>query len=64
MDALDKEKIALLVKNYPIEDVLDALQEAVEKQVDELVDMNLGHSGMVKEMTLVAHHLSIFPRKA
>lgn len=63
MDALDKEKIALLVRDYPVTEVLDALQEAIENQANELVDMNLGHSGMVKEMVLVAHHLSIFPRK-
>ena len=64
MDKLDQETLALLVKDYPIHEVLDALQEAIENQVNELVDLGMSDSGMVKEMNRVAHHLSIFPRKA
>lgn len=63
MNTPDKEKLAFLVKEYPIVDVLDSLQEVIENQINELVDMEKGHSGMVKEMSLVAHHLNIFPRK-
>lgn len=58
----DKKALAAMVLEYPIHDVLDALTEAINNQVDELVDMNAGHSGMVKEMTRVAHHLDIFSR--
>lgn len=63
MNAQDKLALALIVKDYPITEVLDALQEAINNQIDDLVDLELGHSGMVKEMSLVAHHLEIFPRK-
>lgn len=63
MDLLDKKQLASIVRNYPINDVLDALQEVIEEQIDELVDVNLGHSGMVKKMSLIAHHLSLFPRE-
>jgi hypothetical protein len=63
MNALDKIQLSLIVKDYPIIEVLDALQEAINNQVDELVDLEMGHSDMVKEMSLVAHHLEIFPRK-
>jgi hypothetical protein len=63
MNALDKMQLSLIVKDYPIIEVLDALQEAIENQIDELVDLEPGHSDMTKEMSLVAHHLKIFPRK-
>ena len=63
MNANDKLALALIVKDYPIIEVLDALQEAIENQVDELVDQEMGHSDMTKEMSLVAFHLEIFPRK-
>lgn len=63
MNAQDKLALALIVKDYPIIEVLDALQEAIENQIDELVDLESGHSGMTKEMSLVAFHLKIFPRQ-
>jgi hypothetical protein len=63
MNSQDKLALALIVKDYPIIEVLDALQEAIENQIDELVDLESGHSGMTKEMSLVAHHLGIFPRQ-
>lgn len=63
MNLKEKEQLALLVKEYPIHHVLDALQEAIENQINDLVDLNLGSSGMVKEMTRVVHHLSIYPRE-
>jgi hypothetical protein len=59
MDELDKQYLIGLVRDYPIYILLDNLQQAIENQIDELVDVNLGHSGMVKEMSLVAHHLAI-----
>lgn len=62
MDTLDKEKMAYLVKNYPISDVLDLLQETIENQINDLVDLNIGHADIVKDMSVVAHHLSLFPR--
>lgn len=61
MDILDNQKIYLLVKDYPIGDVLTALQAAIDKRTNELVDLNDGHSDVVKELSVVAHHLSIFP---
>jgi hypothetical protein len=60
MDILDNEKIYLLVKDYPIRDVLVALQTAINKRTNELVDLNDGHSDIAKELSVVAHHLSIF----
>jgi predicted RecB family endonuclease len=62
MDELGKKLLADLVREYPINDLLIALQEAIDNQVDQLVDANAGHSGMVKEMSRVAHHLAIFAR--
>jgi hypothetical protein len=62
MNEQDKKVLAELVRNYPIHNLLDVFQEIIENQVDELVDMNAGHSGMVKEMNRVAHHLAIFAR--
>lgn len=58
----DKKLLAKLVHEYPIHDVLDALTQVIETQIDELVDLNAGHSGMVKEMTRVVHHLELFAR--
>jgi len=63
MNAHDKLALALIVKDYPITEVLDTLQEVIEDQIDDLVDLELGHSDMIKEMSLVAFHLKIFPRK-
>jgi len=62
MDEQDKMLLAELIYNYPIHQVLDAFREAIENQVDDLIDQNDGASGMVKEMNRVAHHLSIFAR--
>lgn len=62
MDELGKKLLADLVREYHIHDLLTALQETIESQVNDLVDMNVGHSGMAKEMSRVAHHLAIFPR--
>ena len=58
----DKKLLAGLVLNYPIHDVIDALREVIDDQIDELVDLNGGRSGMVKEMSRVAYHLEIFAK--
>jgi hypothetical protein len=58
----DKKLLAELVRNYPIHDVMDVLKEVIDDQVDELVDLDRGHSGMVKEMVRVAYHLEIFAK--
>jgi hypothetical protein len=59
MNAEDKKALAEIIKNYPIRDVLDTLTEVINDQIDELVDLNAGESGMVKEMSIVAHHLEL-----
>lgn len=60
MNTEDRKTLRALVKNYPIHDLIHSLQEAIENQVDELVDINAGHAPMTKELTRVAWHLSIF----
>lgn len=62
MKTEDKKALANIVLNYPIHDVLDALKEAIDNQVDDMVDLNAGHSGMVKEMSRVSYHLEIFAK--
>jgi hypothetical protein len=62
MNTEDKKLLAELVRNYPIHDVMDSLKETIKNQIDELVDLNAGHSGMVKEMSRVAYHLEIFAK--
>lgn len=62
MDILDNEKIYLMIKDYPVNDVIASLQAAINKRIDELVDMNAGHSDAAKELSLASHHLDLFLR--
>lgn len=63
MNLIEKDQLRLLVKEYPIHHVLDALQEAIENHMDELVDADMSSSSAIRELSRVAHHLSIFPRE-
>lgn len=60
MEDQDLAILTQLVKDYPIRDIMKALGKVVATQADELSDLDLGHSGLVKELSLAAWHLSIF----
>lgn len=63
MDEMDKKALAKLVHEYHIHDLLDALAETIENEVDTLVDEHEGHPyPITKEMIRVVHHLDIFAR--
>lgn len=62
MNFRDRKLLAELVANYPIHDVVDTLKKVIDHQIDELVDLDKGHSGMVKEMSRVSFHLEIFAK--
>jgi len=62
MDILDNEKIYLMIKDYSINDVLSSLHQAIDRRINELVDLNDGHSDTTKELSVAAHHLSLFLR--
>lgn len=51
----DKIVLEQTVKEYPIQDVIDALHQVVSEQADELSDQML--MGPSKEMSVVAWHL-------
>jgi hypothetical protein len=63
MEDRDLAILAQLVKEYPVQDILEALEKIVSEQADELVDSGYGHSEMAKELTLAAWHLYIFNKK-
>lgn len=57
MEAQDKSVLVEMVKEYPIQDIVKALKEAVANRIDELID--LGLNDKAKEMNLVAWHLNL-----
>jgi hypothetical protein len=60
MEERDLTILARLVKDYPIQDVMKALEKAFAARADELSDLDLGHSGLAKELSLAAWHLHLF----
>jgi hypothetical protein len=63
MEDRDLAILAQLVKEYPVQNIMEALEKVVSTQADELVDSGYGHSEMAKELTLAAWHLHLFNNK-
>ena len=61
MDDQDLATLARLVKEYPIEELIDALHQTIAAEADELVDLNLGDKA--KELSKVAWHIGMLYNK-
>ena len=55
MEARDKAALVEMVKEYPIQDIMEVLKEAVGDRIDELIDLELNDKA--KEMNSVYWNL-------
>ena len=58
VDKQDQKILARMVEEYPINDVIIALEKAIQDRSDSLIDLQL--NDQAKELTLAAWHLHIF----
>jgi hypothetical protein len=61
MDRKNSIVLARMVKEYPIHDILSALEKVIGNQIDELSDNGLNDKS--KELTRVLWHLQILSNK-
>jgi AAA+ superfamily predicted ATPase len=61
MEEQDKQMLAQLFREYPVQEVIEVLDQVIRARTDELVELNL--MDKAKELTLLGWHLNLVPLK-